>query len=67
MEQKLELEGRLEPPTDFAFPFTPYDIQVKFMTALFLAMEDKRLGIFESPTGTVNMLSKKAVVMYFNV
>ncbi|XP_035710970.1 ATP-dependent DNA helicase DDX11 isoform X2 [Folsomia candida] len=57
MEQKLELEGRLEPPTDFAFPFTPYDIQVKFMTALFLAMEDKRLGIFESPTGTGKSLS----------
>ena len=43
----------LEPPEDFGFPFAPYDIQVDFMKALFITLEKKKLGIFESPTGTV--------------
>ena len=38
MEHKLESEIRLEPPplssSDFGFPFTPYDIQKEFMTAV---------------------------------
>lgn len=49
-------ETSLQPPKDFEdfkFPFTPYPIQVDFMRALFTALEEKKIGIFESPTGTV--------------
>lgn len=49
-------EKTLEPPQDeeeFKFPFTPYPIQMDFMKALFTALEGRKLGIFESPTGTV--------------
>lgn len=53
MEERLATEGKLTPPPEFGFPFTPYKIQEDFMAALFSALEDKRLGIFESPTGTV--------------
>jgi hypothetical protein len=37
----------------FGFPFTPYPIQVEFMRSLYDALQNKRIGIFESPTGTV--------------
>ena len=37
----------------FPFPFEPYDIQTKFMKELYFTIENKKLGIFESPTGTV--------------
>uniref|UniRef100_A0A146L2S9 DNA 5'-3' helicase n=1 Tax=Lygus hesperus TaxID=30085 RepID=A0A146L2S9_LYGHE len=47
----------LQPPDDFSFPFTPYDIQKEFMTQLYSALEDSKLGIFESPTGTGKSLS----------
>ena len=40
-------------PDHFPFPFEPYDIQEKFMRSLYTVLEDKKLGIFESPTGTV--------------
>lgn len=49
-------EEVLDPPVDdedFKFPFNPYPIQKDFMRALFVALEGKKLGIFESPTGTV--------------
>ncbi|RXG59350.1 putative ATP-dependent DNA helicase DDX11 [Armadillidium vulgare] len=41
----------------FSFPFTPYLSQEKFMQALFHALEEEKLGIFESPTGTGKSLS----------
>ena len=41
-------------PEDFAFPFQPYDIQVGFMQNLYKALELGKIGIFESPTGTVS-------------
>lgn len=48
-------ETPLLPPdeTGFNFPFKPYEIQVDFMKSLFEAVENQKLGIFESPTGTV--------------
>lgn len=39
----------------FSFPFTPYDIQVKFMHDLYSVIENGGVGIFESPTGTVSL------------
>lgn len=39
----------------FHFPFSPYDIQVKFMCHLYTVLENGGVGIFESPTGTVSL------------
>ncbi len=57
-------EELLEPPPDeeFRFPFTPYPIQKDFMKALFTALEGRKLGIFESPTGTVSKQQKLFLV-----
>jgi Rad3-related DNA helicase len=41
------------PKNDFPFPFTPYRIQLEFMSAVYDTLERKQIGIFESPTGTV--------------
>ncbi|KAB7500238.1 putative ATP-dependent DNA helicase DDX11 [Armadillidium nasatum] len=41
----------------FSFPFIPYLSQENFMQALFHALEEEKLGIFESPTGTGKSLS----------
>merc|ERR1719447_378064 len=45
------------PPEEFQFPFSPYDIQRDFMRELFKCLEEGKLGIFESPTGTGKSLS----------
>lgn len=37
----------------FPFPFQPYAIQESFMKELYFTIEEGKLGIFESPTGTV--------------
>ncbi|KAI5303577.1 rRNA-processing protein bfr2 [Ascosphaera pollenicola] len=34
----------------FNHPFEPYDIQLQFMKALYTCIEDRNVGIFESPT-----------------
>lgn len=44
----------LKVPENFDFPYTPYQIQNDFMSTLYNALENKKLGIFESPTGTVS-------------
>lgn len=41
----------------FGHPFEPYDIQLQFMNALYDALENNKIGIFESPTGTGKTLS----------
>ncbi|VVC37628.1 Helicase-like, DEXD box c2 type,DEAD2,P-loop containing nucleoside triphosphate hydrolase,Helicase [Cinara cedri] len=51
------VKEKLNPPSSFLFPFTPYGIQHDFMTTLYSALENKKLGIFESPTGTGKTLS----------
>lgn len=45
--------GIITMEVNFQFPFKPYAIQEKFMKELYTSIENKRLGIFESPTGTV--------------
>ncbi|CAH1268165.1 DDX11 [Branchiostoma lanceolatum] len=47
----------MEPPQEFPFPFEPYDIQKGFMTKLYQTLEEGKVGIFESPTGTGKSLS----------
>ncbi|KAJ5510840.1 hypothetical protein N7453_002943 [Penicillium expansum] len=42
---------------DFHHPYTPYDIQLQFMQALYACLEDSKIAVFESPTGTGKSLS----------
>ncbi|XP_071504230.1 ATP-dependent DNA helicase DDX11-like [Diadema antillarum] len=41
----------------FPFPFQPYPIQEDFMRHLYDALDNGKIGIFESPTGTGKSLS----------
>ena len=38
---------------DFHHPYTPYSIQETFMSTVYQVLEDGKVGILESPTGTV--------------
>ena len=41
-------------PDQFPFPYAqPYEIQLNFMKSLYKTLELEKVGIFESPTGTV--------------
>ena len=54
-------------PGYFPFPFPPYDIQEHFMKHLYGTIESGKVGIFESPTGTVrtnSMLKNSVLNMY---
>jgi chromosome transmission fidelity protein 1 len=42
---------------DFHHPFEPYEVQKQFMNAVYNCLEDGKVGIFESPTGTGKSLS----------
>lgn len=37
---------------EFSFPYPPYPIQLDLMRELDTCLENKKTGIFESPTGT---------------
>lgn len=41
----------LDPREKFHHPYTPYDIQLQFMSSLYDCIEAGKVGIFESPTG----------------
>ncbi|XP_019853718.1 PREDICTED: ATP-dependent DNA helicase DDX11-like isoform X2 [Amphimedon queenslandica] len=47
----------MEAPADFPFPFKPYSIQTDFMRSLYSTLEEGKVGLFESPTGTGKSLS----------
>ncbi len=40
---------------DFHHPYTPYDIQVSFMDTVYQVLDEGRVAILESPTGTVSI------------
>ena len=44
-------------PKNFHHPFQPYQIQQTFMQAVYDCIEQGKVGIFESPTGTGKSLS----------
>lgn len=48
---KYEPSTSLPTPSTFEFPFQPYQIQLDFMANLYAVLENKEIGIFESPTG----------------
>ncbi len=41
------------PKIDFHHPYTPYTIQEDFMRTVYQVLEEGKVGILESPTGTV--------------
>ena len=41
-------------PRDFHHPYTPYGIQETFMSTVYQVLQDGKVGILESPTGTVS-------------
>ncbi|XP_053400123.1 ATP-dependent DNA helicase DDX11-like isoform X2 [Mercenaria mercenaria] len=66
MDKSLDVTGSnkvmyssepVEVPAVFPFPFEPYDIQKGFMRELYTCLQQGRVGIFESPTGTGKSLS----------
>ena len=54
----------LSVPEKFLFPFEPYSIQNDFMKALYKALEERKFGIFESPTGTVSIMLISSVKFF---
>ena len=57
-KKKLRKKKTKKTDRDFsAFPHRPYPIQTAFMQALYSALDEKRLALFESPTGTGKTLS----------
>jgi len=52
------MDLHLPTPSEFtAFPYKPpYDIQTSLMRCLYESIEQKKVAIIESPTGTVNIL-----------
>jgi chromosome transmission fidelity protein 1 len=46
-----------EPIRDFHHPYTPYDIQDTFMNTVYEILDNSKVGILESPTGTVSLFS----------
>ncbi|WVQ78511.1 hypothetical protein IAT38_000597 [Cryptococcus sp. DSM 104549] len=61
MDPTTDASSSLPPlPTPEAFPFPypkPYDIQLQLMQVVFRAIEDSKITIVESPTGTGKSLS----------
>jgi len=56
-EQQNEAKDHDPQPIDFHHPYTPYDVQLDFMRAVYGVLEkgDGQVGILESPTGTVRI------------
>lgn len=51
---------------EFPFPYEPYPIQKEFMKELYSTLENNCIGIFESPTGTVKILTFKVYKSILN-
>lgn len=47
------------------FPFEPYKIQKELMEKILDTIENSKIGIFESPTGTGKSLSVLSAIVYW--
>lgn len=56
-ESYYDINKTLTESRHFNHPYKPYDIQLDFMKTLYSTLESKKVGIFESPTGTGKTLS----------
>lgn len=56
-------QKRLEIPKQFGFPFPPYNIQADMMKEVYEVLENRQIGIFESPTGTGKSLTLTCAVL----
>lgn len=52
---EMAVETQEKAKMNFPFPYTPYRIQEEFMAKLYHVLETGKIGIFESPTGTVSL------------
>jgi hypothetical protein len=50
----------------FYHPYSPYEIQLQFMKALYECIESGKIGIFESPTGEFQARMVKMLVEWFS-
>ena len=49
--EKLTQKSKRHP---YGFPYDPYEVQIKLMDNIYdMLSSDKKLGLYESPTGTV--------------
>jgi hypothetical protein len=46
---------------DFHHPYTPYDIQETFMNTVYEILDQSKIGILESPTGTVSVFRSMSI------
>jgi hypothetical protein len=61
-------EDGMEKSHDFHHPYTPYAIQETFMETVYQLLEEGKVGILESPTGTVSdrsLLLARDQMMWF--
>jgi chromosome transmission fidelity protein 1 len=56
-ESYYDINKELTESRQFSHPYKPYGIQLDFMKTLYSTLESKKVGIFESPTGTGKTLS----------
>jgi hypothetical protein len=59
MNEEIDRSLLVPETSSFGFPFEPYPIQFEFMRGLYSTLQQRKHGIFESPTGTVNSLSNR--------
>lgn len=50
-------QDNIDTEREFSFPYRPYSIQNDLMNAIYNAVSRRRIGFFESPTGTGKTLS----------
>jgi len=64
--QEKEVPDLVSRPRDFHHPYTPYDIQETFMSTVYQVLQDGKVGILESPTGTVSTRTDTSYNLYFS-
>lgn len=48
-------ESEMSAELDFHHPYTPYAVQETFMQTVYHVLDEGKIGILESPTGTVSV------------